>query len=255
MPNHSLKPLKPNLKRQSITVTLTETQAVMLQRRAIAEQGEFYGPEPEAHIMKQIYRKAQTLFPDIKESNRQAELAMQILAKNYRSPETDAINAKHQEDHDILMGRLTEARDAMERFENQVREEISESIKVQFQAAGITRFEPSPGHAGLFLKNPEPVAEKPPKATQDTLPRRRKGGSMKIIHFNDDGQDFLRWAVDKDGIVTDSQPYQAGVWGGTKIENIESLKPGDNPMITNQHHPSPVPLIHTVKEIEEVGDD
>lgn len=35
-----------------------------------------------------------------------------------------------------------------------------------------------------------------------------------IIEFEDEGQDFLVWRIDKDGHVLDSQPFQRGIWGG-----------------------------------------
>ena len=35
-----------------------------------------------------------------------------------------------------------------------------------------------------------------------------------IIEFEDFGQDFLRWFIDEDGYVIDSQPFQRSIWAG-----------------------------------------
>lgn len=35
-----------------------------------------------------------------------------------------------------------------------------------------------------------------------------------VIHFEDHGQDFLRWTLDAKGMVIDSQPFQASIWAG-----------------------------------------
>ncbi len=35
-----------------------------------------------------------------------------------------------------------------------------------------------------------------------------------IIHFQDHGQDFLKWYINKDGYVIDSQPFQRSIWVG-----------------------------------------
>ncbi len=34
------------------------------------------------------------------------------------------------------------------------------------------------------------------------------------ITFEDEGQDFLEWFIDKDGFVLDSKPFQRSVWAG-----------------------------------------
>jgi hypothetical protein len=45
-----------------------------------------------------------------------------------------------------------------------------------------------------------------------------------IIHFQDQGQDFLRWQVDEAGVVTGSWPFQKQVWSGLQITNLSKLK-------------------------------
>ncbi len=47
------------------------------------------------------------------------------------------------------------------------------------------------------------------------------------IHFEDQGQDFLRWDVDANGTVTDSWPFQASLWRGCRVLRHTELKIGD----------------------------
>jgi len=35
-----------------------------------------------------------------------------------------------------------------------------------------------------------------------------------IIYFEDHGQDFLEWHINKDGYVLDSKPFQRKIWAG-----------------------------------------
>lgn len=53
---------------------------------------------------------------------------------------------------------------------------------------------------------------------------------MQTIFFEDNGQDFLQWDIDQDGVVTDSRPFQAGAWVGTFLSDI---KVGGRPTITH----------------------
>lgn len=43
------------------------------------------------------------------------------------------------------------------------------------------------------------------------------------LHFEDHGQDFLRWEVDANGVVTDAQPYQAELWAGCTVLNAAGV--------------------------------
>lgn len=47
------------------------------------------------------------------------------------------------------------------------------------------------------------------------------------IHFEDHGQDFLRWTVDQDGVVTESFPFQSRVWRGCRVLRHTELAIGD----------------------------
>ena len=37
------------------------------------------------------------------------------------------------------------------------------------------------------------------------------------IRFEDKGQDFLEWTLNKKGFVTKSMPFQTSIWKGTKV--------------------------------------
>lgn len=47
-----------------------------------------------------------------------------------------------------------------------------------------------------------------------------------FIEFEDNGQDFLRWTVDRNGVVIGSWPFQKRIWVGLEITNLVDLKPG-----------------------------
>lgn len=45
-----------------------------------------------------------------------------------------------------------------------------------------------------------------------------------IIHFQDQGQDFLRWQVDEAGVVVGSWPFHKQIWAGLQVTNLSKLK-------------------------------
>lgn len=53
---------------------------------------------------------------------------------------------------------------------------------------------------------------------------------IKKIYFEDKGQDFLEWTLDKNSVVIKSMPFQTSVWAGTKIIPI-SIKIGYCPIV------------------------
>lgn len=55
-----------------------------------------------------------------------------------------------------------------------------------------------------------------------------------LIQFKDNGQDFLRWAVDESGVVIDCWPFQADVCKGLKVTNMAKLKVGS--VVEYNHH-------------------
>lgn len=48
---------------------------------------------------------------------------------------------------------------------------------------------------------------------------------MQTVSFEDHGQDFLEWDI-KDGEVVACRPFQAWLWNGVKVHNID-ISPGD----------------------------
>lgn len=40
---------------------------------------------------------------------------------------------------------------------------------------------------------------------------------MRKIHFEDNGQDFLWWTLNKEGLVVDCGPFQKSIWEGCKV--------------------------------------
>ncbi len=53
-----------------------------------------------------------------------------------------------------------------------------------------------------------------------------------IIEFEDFGQDFLKWFIDKDGYVLDSRPFQRKIWAG-KFTIPQTAKVGGKLAIWN----------------------
>jgi hypothetical protein len=55
------------------------------------------------------------------------------------------------------------------------------------------------------------------KRTFDFTEVEKKLKPAKIIHFEDDQQDFLRWYVAGNGVVVCSEPFQTNIWAGYVI--------------------------------------
>lgn len=71
---------------------------------------------------------------------------------------------------------------------------------------------------------------------------------VRIIHFKDDGQDFLRWYVAANGVVVCSEPFQTFVWAGTVMLNV---RVGRFPTVrSNEGHIRTVK--HRVTKVEEL---
>lgn len=71
---------------------------------------------------------------------------------------------------------------------------------------------------------------------------------VRIIHFKDDGQDFLRWYVAANGVVVCSEPYQTWMWAGTVMLNV---RVGRFPTVrSNEGHIRTVK--HRVTKVEEL---
>ena len=72
-----------------------------------------------------------------------------------------------------------------------------------------------------------------------------------IIHFEDNGQDFLQFTVEN-GVVTEAKPFQTDIWKGAYIP-VDALEIGKHCLI---HHPPHIvygALIHKVAKIENIS--
>jgi len=52
------------------------------------------------------------------------------------------------------------------------------------------------------------------------------------LELEDHGQDFTTWDLDEDGVVIDSQPFQASVWRGVRVRNHRLLRAGAQLQLT-----------------------
>lgn len=59
----------------------------------------------------------------------------------------------------------------------------------------------------------------------------KKTATKKII-FEDDGQDFLEWYIDKYGEVLHCAPFQAQLWNGTMVD-VYNMRVGSNLPLQN----------------------
>lgn len=71
----------------------------------------------------------------------------------------------------------------------------------------------------------------------NTFPLPRQGYSInkmdktiQKIYFEDRGQDFLVWTLDKEGFVINSEPFQKSIWEGTQVI-LGSIKIGYRPKL------------------------
>ncbi len=71
--------------------------------------------------------------------------------------------------------------------------------------------------------------------------------STSIVEFADNGQDFLHWVVNAEGVVIDSRPFQADVWRGLKVTNLAQLKAGG--VIEYRHHGRAGCISHLVRSV------
>jgi len=52
-----------------------------------------------------------------------------------------------------------------------------------------------------------------------------KKQTVRRIHFDDQGQDFLTWDIDENGKVLECKPFMGGMWNGS-IVDFAFLKEG-----------------------------
>ncbi|MCY1408136.1 hypothetical protein D3C76_654870 [compost metagenome] len=70
---------------------------------------------------------------------------------------------------------------------------------------------------------------------------------MQTIYFEDLGQDFLEWDIDRNGVVVASRPFQAEVWCGTVVL---SMTVGLPPVIRGSRVTTPLTLKYPIDRIQ-----
>ncbi|MNN55817.1 hypothetical protein D3C81_1707110 [compost metagenome] len=70
---------------------------------------------------------------------------------------------------------------------------------------------------------------------------------MQTIYFEDQGQDFLEWDIDRNGVVVDSRPFQAEVWCGAVVQ---SLAVGSPPTVRGPRIATTHTLKYSVERIQ-----
>lgn len=72
------------------------------------------------------------------------------------------------------------------------------------------------------------------------------------IHFEDNGQDFLTWEINEQGVVVRSEPFQTEVWKDSIVLNIDELEPGNKVVIIPKDDDEPLEIKHKIEKIEEL---
>lgn len=70
-----------------------------------------------------------------------------------------------------------------------------------------------------------------------------------VIHFQDHGQDFLRWTLDQNGKVVCSQPFQTSIWRGCVVINPKGIRPGGKVHFIGHGAPELQVIKYPVKEV------
>lgn len=71
------------------------------------------------------------------------------------------------------------------------------------------------------------------------------------IEFEDNGQDFLWWIIDKEGLVIGAGPFQAGIWIGNEVE-LELLAEGICPLFASKYDEQPQPMRELKHQVERI---
>lgn len=77
----------------------------------------------------------------------------------------------------------------------------------------------------------------------------RAACELRTITFEDDGQDFLQWDIDRAGKVVACRPFQSATWCGCVVLNHRIVRPGDYLQIVSPRVSGPLRLVHPVKSI------
>ena len=79
------------------------------------------------------------------------------------------------------------------------------------------------------------------------------GTPTRIVHLQDNGQDFLEWHLDDAGTVVDCQPFQGWLWCGSRVTNLAELAPGVQIRFIPARPNAPEILLrHLVQRVETV---
>lgn len=68
------------------------------------------------------------------------------------------------------------------------------------------------------------------------------------LHFEDNGQDFLRWEVNAEGVVTDAQPFQGDIWRGCVLLNAPEV--GEKVRVFSPISKREATLLHRVTRVD-----
>ncbi len=72
---------------------------------------------------------------------------------------------------------------------------------------------------------------------------------IKTVTFEDNGQDFLEFDLDEDGIVIDCRPFQAFLWVNHKVINHDSLVANQNVILQTTN--GDLTIKHKIESIRE----
>lgn len=78
---------------------------------------------------------------------------------------------------------------------------------------------------------------------------------VAVLHFEDYGQDFLRWELDANGKVIGCAPFQASIWCGNHVFNPQALQAGDIVFFWSQGEPEVRSIRYLLKKVVRLGYD
>ena len=80
------------------------------------------------------------------------------------------------------------------------------------------------------------------------------GMGLVMIHFEDHGQDFLRWTVSSGGDVVACEPFQSSIWCKAEIINRADLQVGVQPVYKFPGVERPLTLKYKIIAIHDAFD-
>lgn len=97
-------------------------------------------------------------------------------------------------------------------------------------------------------KSAEEPSRKPLRAAMNDLTK-----EVRVIHFYDHDQDFLRWSINKKGRVLRSEPFQTDIWSRYIVENHKDVQAGEYVVIRKFGGHKRTQIKYQVLMIEEVS--